>query len=182
MKNLILLLFLISTMFVVAQRDEVFVNDATEVFTNSLLERGISQFFTTKRYCLGKTEVFKMPDESICFSKGTYIESYIIWVEFDRYLIKKIDNCGLFQTVSIEDGEAHNYFFENIEGLKTNKVKPYKIRKQEHAPLLRTAIKSCRRSFTIYDGQTVSPMIYNTWDVESSEISANLNFEYNDAL
>lgn len=182
MKNFILLLFLSFSIGMVAQRDETFVKETTEEFTQQLLERGITKFFTTKRYCLGKTEVFKMPNDSICFSRGTYVESYILWEEYDRYLIKKIDNCGLFQTVILDDGEAYSYFSEHIESLKVNEVKPYKIKKKEHAPLLRTAVHSCRRTFTFYDGESVTPTAFNTWDLESNVYEENLNWEYNDAL
>ena len=53
---------------------------------------------------------------------------------------------------------------------------------QVHRHCWPVSCKSCRRTFTIYDGESVSPIVYDTWDVDSSEISANLNFEYNDAL
>jgi len=182
MKKYILLLLVCFSVSMVAQRDEIFVKETTEEFTKQLLDRGITKFFTTKRYCLGKTEVFKLPNDSICFSRGTYVESYILWEEHERFLMKKIDNCGLFQTVLLDDNEVYIYFAENTEALKVNQVKPYKIKKQANAPLLRTAIHSCRRAFTFYDGESVMAMAFNTWDLESNVYSENLNYEYNDAL
>lgn len=182
MKNLILLFILSLSISAVAQRDEVYVKEATERFVKELQDRGVEQLFTSKRYCLGKTEVFRMPNDSICFSRGTYIESYVVWKEYGRHLIKKIDNCGLFQTVIMSEDDTYSYFEENLEKLKTNEVKPYKVRRESDAPLLRTAIHSCRRTYTFYDGDEVTALAYNMWDMESNEISENLNFEHNDKL
>ena len=80
-------------MAIYAQHDEAYVDQLAEGFSQNLKERGITNYFTTKRYCSGKIEMFQI-EGKMCTSKGTYYEVYVVWQEEGKDFIKKIDNLS----------------------------------------------------------------------------------------
>ncbi|MEM7186583.1 MAG: hypothetical protein AAF466_07980, partial [Bacteroidota bacterium] len=114
MKKLVLLVTLLVGTFSMAQNDEAYVDEQTSKFTQKLNERGISDYFVTKRYCSGKIEMFQIGKEmKLCTSKGTYYQVYVVWKEEGQEYIKKIDNCGLFYSVELPGSELYDFYESN---------------------------------------------------------------------
>ena len=181
MKKIILLLVICVTSLGFGQNDEGYVDELTLDFTKKLTERNITNYYTVKRYCSGRIEMFKLP-ERICTSRGTYFEVYVIWMEADGAFIKKIDNCSLYYSVPLSDNKLYDFFISNLTALKSEEVRNYKSATYSGKPELRKKPQPCFRSFQFTESKTTFSTSYNLFDISNDSDGKNLNYEYNTQL
>ncbi|PQB04508.1 hypothetical protein BST85_06035 [Aureitalea marina] len=163
-----------------AQRDLAFVNQQVEAFTKELALQGIDTWIWTMRYCDGRTEMFRMPDGTNCFSKGTYYEVYLFYTHSEgKMRMKKFDNCGTFYPFDFSDDTLLVQLNDNWSSLEGEEVKAYQEVVRSENPELRTAIHNCRRKLSMTkDGQQLDKM-YNLFDLVED---TNLNYKMNKNL
>jgi|TARA_R110002020_G_scaffold4110_4_gene18413 hypothetical protein len=182
MKYITSLLCVLCCTVALAQKDMASLDTQVVDFTTKLESRNIDVYFTTTRYCNGDIQMFVMPDGSKCFSKGAYAATYIVWEEDDETRIKKMDNCGAFASVALDDNNLFNYFKENVKDLQNNKVKPYEIAQTGGGPIQRTEIEDCHRKYKFVDEATEGTQEFKPFDLTNSAREQNTNHEYNQAL
>ena len=178
MKKALIICMLVLTVVAVAQNDEAYVDSLTKEFTQKLVERDITNYFTVKRYCSGKIEMFQIGKErKMCTSKGTYYKVFVVWKEEQTVHVKKIDNCGLFYSISLIDSNLFDFFVQNKTDLATEEVKQYKSATYTGKPELRKQPQPCFRSFSFTETRNTSEVSYNLFDISNKE--DNLNFDDN---
>ena len=98
-------------------------------------------------------------------------------------MIKKIDNCGLFTSLELDDNSVLSYMERYKEEIKSNPVKPYKIASKDSGPILRTKIHSCSRviSYRDKDGFDINQS-YHLFDLTNDALEENLHYKYNNSL
>jgi hypothetical protein len=166
----------------IAQNDMASVEAKLTEFTAELEQRSIDTYFTTMRYCNGETLIFEMPDGSRCFSQGGYAAGYVVWMENEETMIKKIDNCGGYVKVALQSNELFEFFQENVEALQENKVKPYEITEREGGPILRTEIEACHRKYRFVEEATEGNQQFKPFDLTNQAREENINYNYNKEL
>ncbi len=181
MKKIIFLLAIFFTSLGFGQNDEGYVDELTLEFTKKLTERNITNYYTVKRYCSGRIEMFKLP-KRICTSKGTYYELYVVWMEKNGAFVKKIDNCSLYYSVPLSDSKLYDFFISNLTALKSEEVRNYKSATYSGKPELRKKPQPCFRSFQFTNGETTFSRSYNLFDISNDSDGKNLNYEFNSQL
>lgn len=183
MKNLLFtILFFLSTICV-AQNDLVRVNNLVSECTTSLQNKNINTYLISKRYCIGNVEIFQLPSGKLCFSKGTYYAVYIFWIEEEKYMIKKIDNCGMFETLELNNSNVIDFVDIYKEDIQKNPVKHYEFSSKDSGPLQRTEIHSCAREIEYRNGNgVVITQNYNLFDITNDALEENINYAYNNGL
>jgi hypothetical protein len=182
MKKIILAMSILFCAMGFAQNDEAYVRSETSKFTESLKKRGIDSFFVNERYCSGSVEMFTLEDGTMCTSKGTYIATYVFWEDEGKAMIKKIDNCGLYYSLPLENNDALKFYNSNMEALKTGVVKPYEVNPETLSPKARTAVYRCFREYHFYNESDISSQKYNLFDLTNDSDSSNLNYDHNHSL
>ena len=182
MKTITSLCILLFCCTLMAQEDMASVEAQVTEFSTSLENRNIDKYFTTTRYCNGETMIFVMPDGSRCFSQGTYAAAYVVWMENDETMIKKIDNCGMFAPVALAKNDLFEFFEQHVTALQEKKVKPYEIANREGGPILRTEIKDCYRKYRFVDEATEGEQEFRPFDLTNSAREESTNYAYNKEL
>jgi len=182
MKKLCFLLLFLFTYSGFSQNDKKKVNDLVDQFSEELNENEIDTYFYSNRYCNGKTVMFKNTDGSMCFSNGTYYEVYFFWKEDDQVKMKKIDNCGRYKSIKINDDLVFDVFSENIDLLKFEEVKGYEVENPENVPVKRSDVFPCFREFTFYNNDDSFKKEYNLFDLTSESKYENINYKQNRSL
>jgi len=182
MKKLVFLLVLAVSATCFGQNDEAYVDGLVTEFTMKLAERNITNYFVAKRYCSGKIEMFQIGKEKkLCTSRGTYYMVYVVWTEDDKFHLKKMDNCGLFYTTELSDGELYNFYAANKEPLRNEIVRNYKSASYTGTPELRKNPQPCFRNFVFSENGQTTKQTYNLYELKEAN-GDNLNYEYNSQL
>ena len=176
------MLLLLITSFGFSQNDEKKLEDMIDQFTEELHENEIDNFFYNKRYCIGKTVMFKNNDGSMCFSNGTYYEVYFFWKDEEQVMMKKLDNCGSFSSIHINDELVYDVFSENIELLQAEVVKGYTVENPENVPVKRSDVYPCFREFMFSFGSDSFKKKYNLFDLTNESKYENIYYEQNKSL
>jgi len=180
MKNIFVICAFLIAGLMQGQNDEAFVDELVQQFKQKLTERSITDFYTVKRYCSGKIEMFQIGKErKMCSSKGTYYMVFVVWKEEGVARIKKIDNCGLFYTVPLANTELYAFFDQNRSALASETIKQYKSASYTGKPELRKQPQPCYRSFAFTMNGVTSEVSYNLFDISKPE--DNTNYEYNNS-
>lgn len=175
-------LFFLSTICV-AQNDLVRVNKLVSEFTEHLKSTNVSTYLISTRYCVGNIEIFQLPSGKLCFSKGTYYAVYLFWKEKEKYMIKKIDNCGLFDTLELANSNVIDFINIYKDDIQKNPVKHYEFSTKNSGPLQRTKIHSCARKLEFKDGNGLEiTQRYNLFDITNDALEKNTNYAYNNGL
>ncbi|MDC7993682.1 hypothetical protein [Altibacter sp. HG106] len=184
MKTITCILLLLMGSMGFSQNNKAKVESLLNQFTTELTERGITNFFTTKRYCLGTTEMFRIGNNEICTSEGTYYESYVLWQEPEGdVMIKKIDNCGVFTPISVGATNPISFYMTHLSTLQKEDVKPYQVQNPGNRPTQRTQTHPCRRDFSFYaDAEDTVHTTYRLYDMTNGSSQPNLNYEHNKNL
>jgi len=182
MKRILVLLILIISFNTLAQRDEAYVDEMVLEFTTSLKNRGVVNYFYSKQYCQGETQMFFLENGKTCASKGTYFEVYIFWEEEGKAMIKKIDNCGLYYSVELPNSDILDYFKEHKEALKTKTVKNYDTQEEATGPIQRTEIHPCYKTHTFLYNSSSFTQTYHEFDLTNDSENKNIHFDYNNNL
>lgn len=182
MKKIPIILVLLVYSLSYSQNDLAYVDSLVDDFTAKLEERGINEYFYAKRYCLGQVEMFKMDDGKWCSSSGTYYAVYLFWSEGENYMIKKIDNCGMFFSLRLDDTNIREFYKERLSDLKNNQVKRYHSESWTGEPKQRTKIHSCYREFSFSEGNDNFKHKFALFDLSNDSEGKNVNFDYNKNL
>lgn len=181
MKNLFLF-FTITTCFLMySQNNEAKVETLAQDFYEKLEARGISIYFSTKHYCSGTNEMF-MVNGKRCFSSGTYVATYVVWNEDGKDFIKKIDNCGLFHSVPLENNIFSEFYNQEMPALVDDEVKPYRSLKYPGEPELRKDTQPCFRGFRFKTSSRVVEKAFNLFDISNDSDGDNKNYVFNQSL
>jgi len=181
MKNLLVIIFVWTSLGLQAQHNKAHVDHLVAKFTKSLEARNITDYIYMYAYCDGIVDVFKLSDGTSCSSKGTYYEVYVIWNEDNRSLVKKIDNCGIFFALPINNVNILNYSSTNIQQLQ-KKVKKYEADTPESIALEDTNLHPCYRVFQFNIDDQSFGQIYNLFQLTNDATYKNINFDYNNNL
>ena len=96
MKTITCILLLLMGSMGFSQNNKAKVESLLNQFTTELTERGITNFFTTKRYCLGTTEMFRIfGDCKIVFQRFPKGTAKIEYFKADDAAIAVNDLNGL---------------------------------------------------------------------------------------
>ncbi len=182
MKKILLLFFALSIFQTNAQNDKDAVDKLVSEFTQSLVNRGIDEYFYMYKYCNGTTEMFKLKDGSMCVSKGTYYEVFVFWKEENQAMIKKIDNCGMYFSLPLSNSEAIEFVDNNRKQLKEGIVKKYEVANPENVPSKSSKIHPCHRMFQFFNKTNSFGQSYNLYDLTNDSKYKNINFETNNKL
>ncbi len=182
MKYIILFLCILGTAVTQAQNDKAYVEGLIQEFTQKLNDRGIHDYFIAQHYCSGKIEMFQI-DGKMCVTKDTYVETYVLWKEDEQSFLKKIDNCGLFHSVTLADDALYDYYLSNREAIKTETVKKYRSENYDGKPASSRKVQPCFRSYALGAKGEGAQGTYNLFDVSNtSEEGANTNYSFNSNL
>jgi len=188
MKKRFLILFLTVGTLLSAQNDKKYVETLLTDFSTKLEQRGIRDYFSVEKYCMGNVQMFTMSNGSLCTSKGTYTEVYLFWTEDDgSSWVKKFDNCGLFLSVELKKNEIHQYAEENVSGLKSGSVKRFETENMNSGrPALRTEIHNCLQAYRFTMGGETFEQKFNELDLaegtDERNGDKNLNYNYNKGM
>ena len=182
MKKLILIIFVFVSTITFAQNDKAYVEFLVSDFTSELKTNAVNDYFYMYKYCEGHIEMFTVKDGRMCTSKGTYYEVYVFWNEGDTGMLKKIDNCGVFESVSLDDASFIDFAKSNSKQLKKGEVKKYEVENPENVPTQRTEIHSCKRKFQFNMDNSSFGQAYNLYDLTNDSKYKNLNYTYNNDL
>jgi len=180
MKKLFLFLLLIP-LACFSQRDEAYVNDLTNYFGVSLKDKGVTNYFIYKPYCVGEIQMF-MIDGKMCTSKGTYYQSYVIWNEEGVDYIKKFDNCGSYKTAKLSDTAISDFVANHYPALKDDEVKPYRSSAYTGTPELRKTPSPCFKYYSFHKDDRAFEKQFNDFDISNDSEGENLNYTFNQTL
>lgn len=182
MKKYILIAFLLLSVVASSQNDEAYVDMLVTEFTAKLEQRGITNWLYTKQFCIGSNEMFMMEGGKMCSSKDTYYEVYVVWKEEGKVMIKKIDNCGLFYSLELQDDSALVYLESHFTAIQEQEIRPYKGQNTTGTPELRTSVEPCRRNYYFKTSEQAFAKKINPYDLSAGTSNPNINFEYNSGL
>jgi hypothetical protein len=97
-------------------------------------------------------------------------------------MMKKLDNCGSYKSIQINDDIVFDVFSENIDLLKEEEVKGYAVENPENVPVQRSDVYPCFREFLFNSGDDVFEKEYNLFDLTNESKYENLHYEYNKSL
>ena len=182
MKNTIIAIVLLLSTLGYAQNDEPYVDSLVLEFTTNLESRNINTYLVSKRYCLGEINIFKLGNGKMCTSKFTYFAVYVFWQEEGKNMTKKIDNCGLYLSVELEDDMVLDFMNRNEENIRLNPVKPYEIAAKESGPIKSTETYPCSRIIKYVRGGSVLDQSFDLFDLTNDALEDNINYDYNNGL
>ncbi len=181
MKKLLYTLLFVS-FGLMAQNDKIQNEKYVADFSDFLIYNGASSFMQYQRYCNGNIDIYKLGNENACMSESTNYENYFFWIEEGKTYIKKMDNCGLFETQEIASPEIVNFISENIQSLKENNVKPYETAAKNLKIEPRTDVYPCMRSYSFTNTEQTLNKTFRMYDLTSNADYSNINLEYNQNL
>lgn len=161
------------------KKDKAFVESQILSFETELQAKGISNYFYTQRVCNGNTQMFVMPNGSTCFSSGNYIAAYVFWKEAEVVYGKQIDNCGLFETVSLGSTKFFDQAIKEFNTYQNKPVKGYMISRKKAEPTSRTKTDDCLRVFKFTKNQKSFKQHFKTLDLTTVPGEENINYQYN---
>lgn len=183
MKRLLFTVLFFLSALSFAQNDLERVNNLVSEFTKSLQIKNINTYLISKRYCVGNVEIFQLPSGKLCYSRGTYYAVYLFWIEEEKYMIKKIDNCGFFETLELNNSNVIDFISIYQKDIQKNPVKHYEFSSKNSGPLQRTEIHSCVREIEYWNGNgLVISQRYNLFDITNDALEENINYAYNNGL
>lgn len=172
---------LLWNMLVFAQRDEAYVDSLTTDFTSNLLNRGVTTYVASKRYCKGEIAIFKLGNGTLCSSYGTYFSVYIFWIENGDHRAKKIDNCGLYETLELKEGTVLDFIDRNKEDIQRHPIKPYAINSKLGGPMKSTETYPCSRELHYESAEMKFDQSFDLFDLTNEAMESNENYEYNNS-
>ncbi len=182
MKTKVLLLFILMGSVGFSQNNLTKVDSIITAFTSHLQQKNIHDYIITQRFCNGKIVIYKQGDKQKCTSGSTNYESYIVWKEIDKTYVRKIDNCGLFESVPISSDAILKFANENFQLLKSEQVKEYETSAPLGEPERRTEVYPCERNFKVTSANESVSQHYKLLDMTSLSDYPNKYFEHNTNL
>jgi hypothetical protein len=134
------------------------------------------------KYCDGLIEIYKLADGSMCASKETYYEIFVFWKEGNQAMIKKIDNCGMYFSLPLNNINILDFVQYNKDQLEDGEVNNYAVKTPENVPVKSTEIYPCHRIFQFNLENKTFGQKYDLFDLTNESKYENLNFDYNNKL
>ncbi|MBX2826946.1 MAG: hypothetical protein KTR22_02215 [Flavobacteriaceae bacterium] len=182
MKYIVIVLLALNTLSLHAQNDRAYVKQLSEEFTSKLKERGIHDYVVSQHLCPGRIEMFKINGE-MCISKDHYVERYVLWKEDGKVFLKKMDNCGLFHSIPLEDEALYSYLLEHRDAMEQEKVQRYETKVKYTRPMSRTKGGACGRTFQFGREGGEVRNAFSLFDLtNNSERGENVHYESNNQL
>lgn len=181
MKNICIIIFILIYTLSFSQNDQDYVDNLLNEFITGLEEKGVDNYFSTKRYCNGEIEMFLLRDGTWCSSKSTYYAVYVFWIEGEDHMIIKLDNCGLYSSLKLKDSTIMDIYGEGFEDILANKVRTYDSETWTGVKL-RTEVYPCFRDFTFKNENENSKQKFALFDLTNDSEGRNLNYDYNSQL
>ncbi len=178
-QNLACYFTLFFTTFLFAQNDRAYVDSLTTDYALKVKEAGANNVFSMQRFCEGNVQFFKLSDGTTCTSRGTYIESYVVYNHNNKTKIVKIDNCGTYQETSPQDEGLMDYYVGNMQAIQNSNIKPFKTANPNTNPRARTTVYNCHRGFVFYSGTAKKQKEYSLYALANEGDQPNLNYEHN---
>ena len=169
----------------VAQNDKAFVQQQIDAFSQELAIGGVKDWVVVKRYCEGRTEMIKMPDDSWCTSRGTYYVAYMLYDGDEQGVkLKKWDNCGEFEVreVALADHPGLKALLATSAGMESEEVLDYKTAVRNTIPEQRTAIYNCKRDYHFRAGGKEFDKRFSLFALSNDSGQPNMNYQHNNAL
>lgn len=164
------------------QNDRAYVDAQLTEIASELRALQITEYLIRKDYCEGNIRIFKMPNGSMCASASTYYSAYVIWKNENSTWVKKVDNCGAFDKIPVEELSL----FEKVANLKhqlqKDDVKPYESEAPDPAPFGNMEVKDCWKEFTFHLNDLAFTKKYKEYDLEEGTRFPNVNAHYNNNL
>ena len=106
---------------------------------------------------------------------------YVFWNEDNRSLVKKIDNCGIFFALPINNINILNYISTNIQQLQ-EQLKQYEVEATENEVVEDISIHPCQTMFQFNVDDQSFGQTYNLFQLTTDASNKNINFDYNNNL
>ncbi len=169
------------------QNTEEQLDSIVAKFKDSLKNKGVTEIGYVKNYCIGY-KIFWDNKNEHCDYKTTYFSLYFFWKTNNNTFMKKFDNCGEFNQIQISESNFLNFYFDNKETIKNEKVKRFQIAEIKEngdtAISLLIVNHSCHLKLVIYDKNEIVSKHINKYDL--SEVSQrkqrNINYTHNTNL
>ena len=181
MKRLLVILTCILVSNCFSQNGKEYVVSLTDDFTQKLVNRGITSFFTTTHYCSGTNQMFTI-DGKMCSSRDSYFETYVLWNEEGKDFIKKIDNCGFHYSIELQDTDLSEFYAKEYPALMDDEVKPYRSTAYTGEPALRKQVQPCFREFTFSQNNNTRSKKFNLFAISNDSDGSNVNYPFNQTL
>ncbi|WP_203295619.1 hypothetical protein [Luteirhabdus pelagi] len=166
----------------VAQEGNTELKATVETFTQQLKAEGANLIFYVDQFCLGKTEIFKVRNNQNCIVSPTYHSYYVFWQKGNEQYLQRIDKCGRFQKIPLEDNEIFETVSMNMTNLKNETILPYKKQRPDTGPTSSTETYPCRRNYKFIKENSSFERQFMLYDISSMEDNPNMNYEHNQGL
>ncbi|PKG43698.1 hypothetical protein CXF67_03650 [Psychroflexus sp. MES1-P1E] len=153
-------------------------------FKSQLEIKKVSEFFVLKHVTYGSSHIFDLDDPNSCSSNRTYFTMYAFWKKGNNNYIKKFDNCGAFNSIKLANSKPNEFYQNNFENLKSEKVKPYQTSPDSIANgLVYKSISSAshqpQRYFWFYKNSQEYTNHFDKYNLTTKKENPNLNFKTN---
>lgn len=182
MKQILSIFIFVASTVVFGQNDEAFVEAQLSQIKAELEMQQVPEYFMRKDYCEGNIQMFKMPDGSMCASPSTYYSVYVFWKNEDKTFIQKVDNCGTFEKIDIDDSSLLDKVSNLKYQLQKEDVKPYKSEIQDASPFRNMKVEDCRKEFAFHYNDLDFTKEFKEYDLGNESKFPNVNADYNNNL
>ena len=171
------------------------LNNLVINFTKKLSEQKIDTICVYEEYSTGSSLLVSVEDaevaEPICDSKGTYIPTYILWKQFDKTYLTKMDNCFDFSIETIDGKELWAEILKSKNDLEKEMVKPFEYWSEENGKTVKytkAMVHSHFQNFRLTIGKEIIEQNFDNYTLQEkdkeyeSEINHNINYKYNNSL
>ncbi len=152
-----------------------------------LNEKNITDFFVVKQITYGTAYIFDLDDPNSCNPNGIYFKMYAFWKDGKDDYVKKIDNCGEFNSLKLSDSKISEFYVKNLESLKSDEVKSFQIKpdsiangkiyksvsRQNHQP---------QRYFWFYINSAEYRNHFDKYNLTTEKDIPNINYKSNKEL
>ena len=165
--------------------------DQTETYINKfregLIEKKIYDFFVVKhiQYCTSR--IININDTDYCDKEGVHYRMYAFWKENGNHWLKVFDNCGGFDPIKLKDEKVLEFYIQNFEQIKLDKVERYKLKADSIVNGKRYSFHSMRshsplRFFWFYKNLEKFEKNIDKYNLTTSEKNPNISYEANNNL
>ncbi|MDC7998203.1 hypothetical protein [Gilvibacter sediminis] len=179
MKRLLFIGFFLLSVTSFAQNDAQYVEGLLRDYVEGLQADGVTEIFVRAHKCEGNVQRFMLRDGSWCTSNGTYIDTAVVYAKDEQLYLTKIDNCGLFKAVRLEDPKIFAFYKEHEQTLKTERLKDYDTDVPYTDTKSRTAVYNCRWAYVFFTGTETFNSRYDEIQLTNDMEHPNKNYDYN---
>jgi len=165
-----------------SQTAERKIDSLIKISVSKLKTEGIKELFYIKKYCIGEDRKIDPNKPTECTTNEVYIEVYIFWKITNQKWIQKIDNCGIFKPIKMNNSECFDFFIEQNQKLSKETVTKYMTQENKDNNEYLSVVHSCFRFFKFYTKSNTFSKTIDLFDLSSNLDDENLNYESNKRL